>query len=351
MKITLLTVGSMGDVRPYIALGVGLKAAGFEATVATHLEFESLIRSQGLNFAPVRGNPREMLQSPEGQAMIKSGTNMFKFAERMRAAAALTFDETCDDCVAACQGADAVIFAFLTAGVVAMIAKATKIKTIAGYLQPLTPTGAFAALTMPTLYLGGFLNRLSHKMGYWILWYIFRPLLETWSKDRLGLRPPKLHPYTRLEQSSLVLYGYSRLLVPRPADWPANVHVTGYWQLPEGEGFEPSAELAAFLANGAPPIYVGFGSMSGEDPARLTTWVIEAVKASGRRGILLGGWGGLVEQELPPEILHIDHAPHDWLFPQLAGVVHHGGAGTTHAGLAAGVPGLAIPFFGDQAFW
>lgn len=351
MKISVLTVGSMGDVRPYVALGYALQSNGFEVTIATHQEFAGLITAFGMRFHEIPSNPREMLHSPEGQALLKTGTDIRKFAERMREAARPSFGAIADSCLAASEGADAIVLSFLTIGLGAMIARKTGVRTIAGFLQPMTPTGAFPTMTLPTLYLGGFLNRLSHHLTREIFWHVFRPLLEAWSLERLGLKPPRLSAYKWAEKRSLVLNGFSRMLVPRPNDWPANVHVTGYWLLPEGEDWQTPEVLSDFLAAGPPPIYVGFGSMSGDDPARLTNQIITAIQASGQRGILLGGWGGLVDQNLPPEILHIQGVPHDWLFPRMKAVVHHGGAGTTHAGLAAGVPSLGLPFFGDQLFW
>ena len=98
-------------------------------------------------------------------------------------------------------------------------------------------------------------------------------------------------------------------------------------------------------------VYVGFGSMTGNDPERLTTITLEALRLSGRRGVLLSGWAGLAEGDLPDSVLRLDAVPHDWLFPRMAVVVHHGGVGTTHVGLRAGVPNVVVPFFGDQPFW
>ena len=350
MKLVILTVGSRGDVQPYIALGQGLQQAGFKVTLATHAEFETMIRAHGLDFKPLRGNPRELMQSAEGQALVRSGTDLLKFARAMRTAVGTSFGETCDDCLAACEDADALILSFLTAGVGAMIAKARQLPTILAYLQPLTPTGAFPVIALPTLYLGGVLNKTSHRLASQIFWGAFRPGLEAWARKRLSLKIPRFGPYAALERQSLVLYGFSRLLVPRPLDWQPNIHVTGPWQLSESE-FLPAAGLESFLAAGPKPLYIGFGSISGADPERLTDQILTALQANQLRGVLLSGWGGLKPQQLPKEVLLVDKVPHNWLFPRMAGVVHHAGAGTTHAGLWAGVPSLGLPFFGDQAFW
>ncbi len=105
------------------------------------------------------------------------------------------------------------------------------------------------------------------------------------------------------------------------------------------------------MSRPSPPVYVGFGSMSGENPAQFTQVVLEALKLTGQRGVLLTGWGGISQTDLPDQVFLLDSAPHDWLFPQMAAIVHHGGAGTTAAALKAGVPSVVVPFFGDQPFW
>lgn len=351
MRIAILTIGSLGDVRPYVALGRGLRAAGFEVTLATHTEFEDLIRSHGLDFKIIRGNPRAMLGSPEGQALLTSGTSLRKFTHYMRAAAEPEFDQTCDDALAACEGVDVLMLSFLMAGLGSLLARARNLPTILAFLQPLSPTGAFPAMNFPSLYLGGLLNRLSHHLAYQIFWQVFLPLLTRWSEDRLQLKASAWAPYSWLQRRSLVLYGFSRMLVPRPPDWPANVQITGPWQLPEPEGYTPPPELAAFLAEGPPPVYAGFGSMTSADPERITQMLSEALRTKGMRGLLLRGWGGLEAASLPEGLAWVEPLPHAWLFPRCAGVIHHGGAGTTHAAVSAGVPSLGLPFFGDQEFW
>jgi sterol 3beta-glucosyltransferase len=148
-----------------------------------------------------------------------------------------------------------------------------------------------------------------------------------------------------------VLYGYSQHVLPRPHDWAARYEVTGYWLLDAAGGWEPPAELVQFLEAGPPPVYIGFGSMGSKDPAAAGRLAIEALARSGQRGILAAGWGGMQATELPATVHLISSVPHSWLFPRMAAVVHHGGAGTTAAGLRAGVPSVLVPFMGDQPFW
>jgi sterol 3beta-glucosyltransferase len=115
--------------------------------------------------------------------------------------------------------------------------------------------------------------------------------------------------------------------------------------------WQPPAALDAFLESGPAPVYIGFGSMGSRDPEQTAKLVLEAVKKTGQRAILQSGWGGLKADQLPNDVHLIGQTPHHWLFPKMAAVVHHGGAGTTAAGLRAGVPTTLIPFFGDQPFW
>jgi sterol 3beta-glucosyltransferase len=136
-----------------------------------------------------------------------------------------------------------------------------------------------------------------------------------------------------------------------PDDWDENAVVTGYWFLDAAAAWQPPAELMAFLEGGPPPVYVGFGSLPSADGEHMTSLVLDALAKSNQRGVLATGWGGLGRRQMPPHVCVIDSAPHDWLFPRMAAVVHHGGSGTTAAGLRAGRPSIVCPAFGDQPFW
>jgi sterol 3beta-glucosyltransferase len=147
------------------------------------------------------------------------------------------------------------------------------------------------------------------------------------------------------------LYGFSEHVVPRPADWPAAHRISGYWFLDQASQWEPPGALTDFLDSGPPPVYMGFGSMPGDVARNMLRLSVEAIGKTGQRAILLGGWGEAGGLESPDHILTLTSAPHDWLFPRVSAVVHHGGAGTTAAGLRAGKPTLVVPFFADQPFW
>ena len=159
-------------------------------------------------------------------------------------------------------------------------------------------------------------------------------------------------PYksSRLNQNP-ILYGFSPSVIPSPADWGSNSHVTGYWYLDSPDDWTPPKELIAFIDADSPPIYVGFGSMSNRNPAEVANLIVKALELSKQRGIILSGWGGLQKADLPKSVFMVDSVPFSWLFPRVAAVVHHGGAGTTAYGLRAGIPSIVVPFFADQPFW
>jgi UDP:flavonoid glycosyltransferase YjiC (YdhE family) len=159
------------------------------------------------------------------------------------------------------------------------------------------------------------------------------------------------HFVSSTERASRFFYGFSEFVVPRPRDWPDWHYITGYWFLDGTDDWAPPVGLIDFLSSGPKPIYVGFGSMSGRTARELAGLAIEAVTLAKQRAVLLGGWAELPERDLPDHIYAIESAPHDWLFPRMAAVVHHGGAGTTAAGLRAGVPSVIAAFFADQPYW
>ena len=201
--------------------------------------------------------------------------------------------------------------------------------------------------------LGGLFNYLSYPLSSLFLWQIFRKPVNKWLKSNSILsrslwRSPLL---SMRKQKVPFLYAYSNYVLPKPQNWREKDYVTGYWFLDSATDWTPPQDLTDFLNAGSPPIYIGFGSMSNRQPETVTNIALAALKQTNQRGIILTGWGGLSSLDLPDNIFKLDSAPHGWLFPKCAAVVHHGGAGTTAAGLRSGVPTIIVPFFSDQPFW
>lgn len=356
MRITILTVGSRGDVQPYVALGVGLQAAGHQVRLATHDDFKAFICSHGLEFAPLPGDPRTVLETTEGRHLLESGGNPFRLIHQF----VRLFEPHCQKCLAdgwqACQDSEAIIFS-MAACFGSWIAQKLNIPSCAAYCLPLTPSWEMPSAVFPRmpgwLPLTRLYNRLTFCLGGAMLWTPLAGAVNRARREVLDLPPLSRWspPWRNLQEGHPYLYGYSPTVLPKPRDWGENVHVTGYWFLDHAHEWKAPAKLMDFLKSGPPPVCVGFGSMNNRNAEEATDLVVRALVRSRQRGILMTGWGGLARTKLPDEILPLDSAPHDWLFPRVAAVVHHGGAGTTAAALRAGVPAVVVPFMSDQPMW
>jgi sterol 3beta-glucosyltransferase len=337
MKTIILTIGTQGDVVPYVALGRGLQAIGHEVTIATLAQFSALIIGNGLRHAALRGDYLEAARGPRG--------NPLKLIRRFQQMAC----ETLDDEWSGAHDAEVCIYNPAAWGGY-HIADKLGVPAFAAFPAPLySPTREFPNPFFPFRSLGPF-NKLSHRLFAKLGPALYRRPIGEWRRDKLEL--PPAHGEDQLRgQPVTKLHAYSPAVVPPPADWDASSVVTGYWFLDAPAHWQPSPELSAFLDSGPPPVYVGFGSMALYDATQQTAIVLQALQLTGQRAVLATGWGGLKSEDVPPSILVIDSAPHDWLFPRMAAVVHHGGAGTTGAGLRAGRPTVVCPFVGDQTFW
>jgi len=355
MRITILTAGSRGDVQPYVALGLGLQKAGYVVRLATHANFEPMIREYNLEFARLEGDPQAYIQGEVGLDWLESGRNPFGFMRGFQRLLTPIMREAFEDAWAACQDAGAILVSGLGYYPGTSIAEKLGLPLLQAYLQPVHPTSVFPSPVFPIPLKGHkSYNFLTHFLGGQLFWNVLRPGLNAVRQELLDLPPlPWLgvRSFVELEQRKMpVAYGYSPIVLPRPRNWGDWIHVVGYWFL-EDHSWQPPSALVDFLAGGPAPVYVGFGSMVERYPERMAAMFLDALKHSGQRAILLTGWGGLQQSDLPEWAFKLESAPHDWLFPRMAAIVHHGGAGTTALALRAGVPSIVMPFFGDQFFW
>jgi sterol 3beta-glucosyltransferase len=351
MKITIAAIGSRGDIQPYIALGVALQKAGYEVTLSAPAMFRDLVAAYGLRHLPISVNPQQIMEHPSMQAASKSG-NPFLLMRSMFREGLPLIQKYLEEVYSNCQDCEAVILTQIPFGAYDAAEK-RKIPFLQAGLGPLFPTAAFPMIGMnfPNLRIG-FVNRLTYGLLDQGFWQFFRPFQNTWRKEKLGLPPlPLGGPADTIRKRAPTVLGFSSSVVPFPADWPPTVHATGYWFLNEPPGWQPPAGLTAFLDSGPAPVYVGFGSMPDAEARKTTQIIVEALRISGQRGVLLSGWSRLGDAKLPQTVCPVDSIPHTWLFPRMAAVVHHGGAGTTAAGLRSGVPSILTPYAADQFFW
>ncbi len=352
MQITIFAAGSRGDIQPCIALGRGLQRAGCRVRLAAPQDFAAFVQAQGVDFWPLRGDVQQAMASDTGrQFMETGGANPFQSMRAMRALITPVALQMAEDAAAACCDADAILCLGVLAAFGAAIAQVRGLPLLLFEPTPLLPTRAFPAPGWPLQRnLGGWLNRLSGAAMLRVLWYWYAPGVNAF-RARLGLPGAAAAGFVHTLRTTPLIAAYSPAIIPPPQDWPEHVHLTGYLFLEERAAWQPPPDLLAFLETGPPPVYIGFGSMAGRDPAQLAHLVIEALAACGQRGLLLTGWGGLQAETVPDTVYVLDAAPHSWLFPRMAAVVHHGGAGTTAEGLRAGVPAVIVPFAFDQFFW
>jgi sterol 3beta-glucosyltransferase len=357
MNISVIAVGSRGDVQPHIALGAGLQAAGHEVRLVTHALFEPQIRRLGMAFFPVQVNPQAIVEGEMGKEWLGSGNNFLQFFRRFSRIAAPLIRQAMLDCWQACQGSETIICSPLALCFTSSVAEKLHIPCWIGAGQPLTPTGAFAIPFFPAaptwLPARASYHRLTYTLSARLFWQLLCGPINQARQELLNLPSlPVTWLYEQVRERRLpVLYYYSPSILPSPPDWGKHYHVTGYWFLNDDTGWQPSQALLDFLADGAPPVYVGFGSMNTRRAGEITEIVLEALAHTKQRAILSAGWGNIGNTDLPDNIFKVDFVPHDRLFPQMAAVVQHGGAGTMAACLRAGVPPVVIPFFGDQPFW
>lgn len=357
MKILILTYGSRGDVQPYVALGKALQRSAHQVTLATSVRFQGFVEGHGLRYAYMNDDLLSLVDTDEGKELMEKGSSFFeiirqsiKLRQRTKPAnISLLYDswQAAQD-----VGPDVIVFGPKAAGAPSIAEKLGIGCVLAAPIPMFVPTAEWRFPIFPNLELGGRYNRAT----FHLIQSITNLVLKTYINDfrqHIGLSPDK--NYSSLTMSDgrpiPILHAFSKAVLPRPADWPDHAHITGYWFLGEEPDWTPPPELQAFLEAGPPPVYVGFGSMAGRDPARLAKIVVGALQKAGLRGIVATGWGGLKAEELPETVLKIEQAPHGWLLPKVAAVVHHGGAGTTAAGLRAGKPSIIVPFFADQPFW
>src|SRR5690606_18098906 len=358
LKVLLVTIGSRGDIQPYVALGKGLARAGHEVTLCSSAAYADSVRAQGLSYGHMGNGFVELMTSLEGRAGLErmgSLTGALRTVIGLARRVRPLQQEMLEDAwrVATRVRPDIILVHPKLPGVLDM-ADALGVPAIVAPLFPqLVETAAFPAVGFPDLRLGAGYRRGTYRLVDAITQRVAGGAIRAWRRNNgLGPRPAQQGLFTRRDGNPWpMLHGFSAVLCPRPDDWPASATVTGFWTLDTPSAWQPPVALRAFLEAGAPPVYVGFGSMAGRSPQRLTSIVLDALTRSGQRGILATGWGGLTEHALPEGVFAVAEAPHDWLFPRMAAVVHHGGAGTTAAGLRAGRPTVVCPFFGDQPFW
>ncbi|KAH9480450.1 Sterol 3-beta-glucosyltransferase [Psilocybe cubensis] len=351
LHFVCLTIGSRGDVQPYIALGVRLIKEGHTVTIVTHEEYRDWVVGFGIRHRTAGGDPG---------ALMKLSVENKMFSPEFFKQSLMNFrpwlDQLLVDSWAACRDADVLLESpSAMAGV--HIAEALNIPYFRTFTMPWTKTSEF-----PHAFLSPPVDSPTFNAASNVMWAATSGQINKWRRNTLGLASTDMG---HLAQSKITfIYNFSRAVVPKPLDWPDTTIVSGYWFLDNPDiGWTPPQELLDWMqkarADGKPIVYIGFGSITVPRPNKVTATIFKAVLKSGVRAIVSKGWSARMSKgddkdpvvPTPPECFLLDKVPHDWLFPRIDAAVHHGGAGTTGASLRAGIPTIIKPWFGDQFFW
>lgn len=350
MKIVLLTYGSRGDVQPFLALAVGLQKAGHAVSLAAPHRFASFVESHDISFIPLAGDPEVI-----SQRLNEAGSNPVRMVRAMSEYILSIADQVVKEIIVACEGAELIIHSFLFTTGAHSLARQLGIPDISVQTFPtFAPTQAIPPVFLPGLR-NGFLRKAFHQLAVQIFWHFgnfgYRRIL----KSNPTLVPMQLEwPFSKPQSTwrTPLVFAFSPTVIPRPVDWRSpQIQIPGYFFLDSHYNYQPPMELIEFLESGPAPVCVSFGSMIHRDADEICHKVLSALERTKNRVILLSGWSELKDIEPSEEVLILDGVPHAWLLPRCKLVIHHGGAGTTAAGLRAGIPNLVIPFAADQPFW
>jgi sterol 3beta-glucosyltransferase len=349
MKIVLLTHGSRGDVQPFLALAIGLQKEGHKVLLAAPGRYAQFIDQHSVPFAGLAGDPEEI-----SARFNDAGTNVIHAARAISKYVFTIAPQVVRDVKVALTGADLIVHSFLFTSGGHTFARHLGIPDISIQTFPMfAATRVFPNVAMANIP-PGVLSYFSHWLATQIFWHGgnvgYKRLRKQFPQDL----PGKLFwPFSKTIDRPLspLVIAVSPTVLPQPEDWTsAHIHIPGYFFLNEPD-YQPPTELVDFLSAGEPPVCVSFGSMVNKDTERIGNVVLEALRRTDQRGVILTGWGHWRPDSTPENTLLLESVPHDWLFPRCKTIVHHGGAGTTAAGLRAGKPNIVVPFAGDQPFW
>ncbi|KAF2158434.1 glycosyltransferase family 1 protein [Zasmidium cellare ATCC 36951] len=383
LNVVIQVVGSRGDVQPFVALGKVLHDTyGHRVRLATHPHFRDFVLENGLEFFSIGGDPARLMAFMAKNPSLMPGFRSIMngdIGERRKDVAeyiqgcwrscyesgdGMHFASAADDdldrrsepetdaspFVADCIIANPPSFAHIHC------AEKLGVPLHIMFTMPYSPTQSFAhplaniqsSNADPQL-----TNFVSYAMIELLSWQCLGDIINRFRKKCLALDPissmwaPGMLQRLRIPHT----YCWSPALIPKPRDWGAHISVAGFYFLNLASNYTPGPELQAFLDAGPTPIYIGFGSIVLDDPNAMTKLILNAVRKTGQRVLLSQGWGGIGAIDVPDNVFMLGNVPHDWLFQHVSCVVHHGGAGTTAAGITAGRPTVVVPFFGDQPFW
>lgn len=352
MRVLLLGMGSRGDVEPMLAFGCRLQQAGYAVSLAAASDFRELVSSRGLDFEPFSFDVQAGATSDLGRRWLGgSSANQQREAFLMRQVVRHIAEPLADDLLRLVDRADAFVASAMTFEAMEPLARRMGKPLVHAMFQPTWPTAHGPSSTFALRPHGDSLLNSAWSWGAaFAAWDVLR---SPGGVMRRRLRMPRatFREYVAAARRTPTVLAASRQVVPAASEWGGTVRQTGFWFGEPARDWEPPVRLAGFLDSGDPPLYLGFGSMATDDPEGVMRTFVETVERLGRRGVISAGWARLHSDDLPDSILAIGDVPHEWLFPRMAAVIHHGGAGTSAQAFRAGVPQVVVPHIADQPYW
>jgi sterol 3beta-glucosyltransferase len=350
MQYAIVAIGSRGDVQPYIALALGLKERGHDATIMAHENFRGFVEGYGIGFVPVKGHVEFMLQSAEGMKMVRDGS-LRAFTKYLQKVNRITSESIALDIMPEFKKADVLIASLLAMPWVhAMAEKLGKKWAIVQLNLPATKTSVFPFVLLDFFDFPVY-NLFTFRLFEWAYW---RANKKNINEFRLLLNLPSLKkPILKIiaEERILNLHCFSPSLLARPNDWPAEIDITGFLFLPPKVKSDISADLKQWLDNGEEPVYIGFGSIPIPDPDLFKSILTSLLAKTSHRFVFCYGWTRPMDLPENKRLFQINAVSHELLLPRCRTAIIHGGVGTTAAVLRAKIPVIIISIIADQPWW
>lgn len=356
MKIALMTQGTRGDVQPFVSLSLALMERGHDVTLGAPPNLLPFVEKCGVRASRIAIDSQAVLESDQGREWLSSG-NVAAFMKQLGAINRAHRDELMDDYQRICAGADVLVTGVLTEDYVSALSEAKRLPLLSVHFNPMRPNEAYPNALVTVRSLPGFLNRATGMLAEAAWWGAYREDVNAF-RQKLGIGKTRKSTAQRFrEQGVPIVHAFSPTLAPAPKAYTEAEPVLGAIRFPDaaraklGESTRDE-QLAAWLSAGTPPIFFGLGSMPIKEPSAMLKMVAAAAKAHGARAIVGAGWSKLeAAKELGDQVRIVGAVDHGWLLPQCSAAVHHGGAGTVHAALSAGLPAIVTSVFADQPFW
>ncbi len=349
MHISIFVYGTWGDIRPHVVLGMALQAAGHSVQVIASPVYEAWVRERNLGFYPLTADVNVFTK--EHASIMDAGA--LQQLQLARQQLTPIFIQMGREVLEATRESDVLMTVEFGLSLLFDVVRVNKLKVILINPAPLNPTREFSSAFPPApawFPFPAWYNRFSYSMLERIQWSLLSAARNELASKHLGQPQSPLRQFRAMLALTPALTTVSKHVLRRPADWDEHWQITGYLFDDDPE-WQPPPDLVTFLESGESPVYIGFGSMPDSKPEVTTRVLIEAVQRTGKRAVILTGWAGFGGEQMPENIHLLKYAPHHWLFPKMAAVVHHGGAGTTASSFRAGVPTVIVPHNADQPYW